>query len=198
MSAPKVVFLEGIFVNLRPPDKQRDLELVTVWINRPQVWQYLKTSTPKTREMEIEWFDGLAKHPDDIVLIIETKDGAAIGIIGLHRINWRHGFATTGAFIGEPSYWNRGYGTDAKMMLLEYAFNTLGLRKVLSSVIAFNARSVAYSLKCGYRVIGRRRQQFFRRGRFYDEILLEVFRRQWLLAWQRYRRRVSARRGTKK
>jgi len=95
--------------------------------------------------------------------------------------------ATTGAVIGEKDCWNKGYGTDAKMALLEYAFNTLNLRKIMSSVIAFNGRSKRYSEKCGYRVEGRIRAWHFKNGRYWDEMIMSVTKSQWLAAFERYR-----------
>ena len=41
--------------------------------------------------------------------------------------------------IGESEYWGRGLGTEAKMLLLDYAFNTLNLRRICSQVLAFNS-----------------------------------------------------------
>jgi RimJ/RimL family protein N-acetyltransferase len=88
--------------------------------------------------------------------------------------------------IGEKEYWGKGYGTEAKMLLLHYAFDTLNLRKICSSVISFNERSHKYSLKCGYKEEGRRKAQLFRDGKYWDEIQLAVFRKDWLLLWKKF------------
>lgn len=184
----KVVFLRGKRVVLRPLRKETDLEPALRWINDPDVRLYLRNVFPQTAASEAEWFDGLTKRKDDVVLGIETEEGILIGIMGLHGIDWVHRTATTGAFIGEKRYWNRGYGTDAKMALLKYAFDTLGLLKVKSAVMGFNARSVAYNRRCGYRVEGRRRSQFYRNGRRHDEILLGVTRGEWRRAYRKWRR----------
>ncbi len=61
--------------------------------------------------------------------------------MGIHRINWKDRTATTGAVIGEKAYWDKGYGSEAKMLVLDYAFNMLNLRKICSQVLAFNKRS---------------------------------------------------------
>jgi RimJ/RimL family protein N-acetyltransferase len=112
--------------------------------------------------------------------------GKPIGTMGIHSINWKDRTATTGALIGEKEYWGKGYGTDAKMTLLDYAFNTLNLRKIMSRVYAFNGRSLAYSLHCGYRVEGRLLRQRYAYGRYWDEIILGLFKSQWLPYWEAY------------
>lgn len=187
MSEKRVVFLSGKIVNLRPAQKS-DIPYFTRWINDPRVRQFLLTTMPLTEKQEEAWFESLGKDDKNIILVIETKDGKPIGSMGIHRIDWRSGVGTTGALIGETEYWGRGYGTDAKMVLLDYAFNTLGLRKICSDVFAFNKRSLRYSLHCGYKVEGRLRKHIFRNGKFHDKIVLGVFRDEWLPIWKHYRK----------
>lgn len=106
--------------------------------------------------------------------------------LSIFYINWQNRTAVTGAVIGEKNYWGKGYGTEAKMILLDYAFNTLNLRKITSSVKAFNKRSLAYSLHCGYVIEGRLRDQHFVGGRYWDDIILGLFKEQWLPHWQKF------------
>lgn len=171
---------------LRPLRKETDLEACLRWINDPEVNHYLKIYLPMPAQGEAEWFDSIAKSRSDIVLAIETLTGKFIGTMGLHRINWKDRVATTGALIGEKEYWGKGYGTDAKMILLDYAFNTINLRKICSSVFSFNKRSLRYLLHTGYKVEGVRRKQIFKQGKYWDEIILGLFRQDWLPAWERY------------
>src|SRR3989344_1628530 len=185
----RVVFLRGKKVILRPPSKSTDLETFIRWINDPEVRLYVKCFLPVTEGEEEKWFDELAgRRTTDVVLVIETHDGTPIGIMGLHRISWKDRTATTGALIGEKEYWGKGYGTDAKMTLLDYAFNTLNLRKVCSSTLAFNERSIRYNQRCGYKEEGRRREQFFRNGGYVDEVLLAVFKKDWTALWEQYQK----------
>jgi len=184
----KIIFLKGRKVILRPLNKETDLEHITRWINDQEVTQYLFAYLPATKQSEAEWLGSLDKDKDQIVLAIETLNGKFIGSMGLHRINWKDRIATTGAMIGEKTYWGKGYGTDAKMLLLEYAFNTLNLRKICSTVIAFNQRSLRYSLHCGYKIEGKLRKQIFKNGRYWDEFVLGLFKKDWLPIWKRYKK----------
>lgn len=184
--ANRVVFLRGRKVIMRPLDKERDLDSLQRWINDPEVNQFLLAHRPITPTGEANWLDSLEKS-DDVVLGIETFDGTLIGTMGLHKFSWKDRIATTGALIGEKDYWGQGYGTDAKMTLLDYAFNTLNLRKICSSVLEFNKRSLQYNLHCGYQIEGRRKAQVFRNGQYWDEILLGLFKEDWQPIWERYR-----------
>lgn len=181
----RVVFLKGRKTVLRPVAED-DLKHFVVWMNDPEVRIFIQRFLPMTSMEEKEWLESLKKHSDkDIILIIQIGN-KPIGVIGIHKIDWISKIGTTGAVIGEKSFWGKGYGTDAKMILLNYAFNTLGLRKVMSQVKAFNRRSLAYSIHCGCKIEGRLRKQHFVNGRYYDEIILGLFRGEWLPYWRKY------------
>lgn len=183
----KPIFLVGKNINLRPFSRD-DIPTLTRWINDPEVRVFLTATLPQTEKQEEEWFNKLGSDDKNIVLAIETKEGRLIGSMGIHGINWRDRVATTGALIGEKDYWGKGYGTDAKMVLLHYAFNTLNLHKICSAVIVYNKRSLQYSLHCGYRIEGKRRKHIFKKGKYWDLIELGLSREEWLPIWRRYKR----------
>lgn len=189
MKKPTVVFRRGPNVTLRPLDKAADLPHMTRWINDQDVTQYLLAWRPMTQANEEQFIDSLVNSNTDIVLGIEVR-GKLIGVMGLHHIDWVNRRATTGAIIGDEQHRGRGYGTEAKMLLLDYAFNTLNLAKVNSGVLDFNRRSMAYSLKCGYRKEGVRRSEIFRHGKRWDEILLGVTKRDWLPYWKEFQKKL--------
>ena len=191
MQEKGIVFLEGFKTILRPfaPD---DLLVVTRWINDPRVRRFISAYLPQSLIVEEEWIRSKCSDDKKISLgIVAKPSGVLIGSMGLDGINWKDRVATTGALIGERAYWGQGYGTDAKMALLEYAFHELDLYKICSAVIAFNRRSLAYSLHCGYRIEGRRKSHIVKGGRRYDRIELAVFRHQWEPIWHRWKKTGS-------
>ena len=195
--------LDGAFrigkrIALRALNKE-DAHLLYKWINDPEVHQFLKVQYPISLAEEVKWIEGLPdKKATDVVFgIILLKTGQLIGVMGLHRISAKDGTATTGSFIGEKHYWNKGYGTEAKMLVLEYAFNTLNLYKICSSVYDFNPRSKCCLEKCGYRQEGKnhdgvREGQIYRNGRRADEILMAIFKEDFLKLWTKHKKKYVA------
>lgn len=181
----KIVFLRSKKTLLRPLGES-DLPLITRWINDPDITKYLTVTFPTMLHAEKKWLEGLADKKNEVVLGICKLDGTLIGVMGVHDIKWVDRTATTGAFIGEKRYWNKGYGSDAKMALLGYIFNTLNLRKVSSKVYAFNGRSIAYSKRCGYKVEGTLKKHVFREGEYHDIVELAVFKEDWLPYWRKH------------
>ena len=181
----RVVFLKGHKVILRPVE-ETDLADIQRWINDPAVTRGLNAYLPMAMPQEQEWLERMRKDPATVIFSLDTHAGRHIGTVGMHAISWRDGTASTGTLIGEKDCWRQGYATDAKMQLLHWAFHTLNLRKIWSSALEFNEASWRYNLKCGYREEGRRRQQFYRDGRYWDEILLACFREDWEPLWDAY------------
>lgn len=182
------IFLRGHLVDLRLLDKDADFERCWTWINDPDVWQYLAVDRPTSRTEEEEFF--AKPRPDRIPFAMVTKEGAHIGNIGLNNISRTHGTAFTGTLIGVKEFWGKGYGTDAKMALLRFAFDALNLRKILSHVLAFNERSANYAKACGYELEAVFRDEMFKAGRYVDTLRFAVYRPQFEAAWERYQERM--------
>ncbi len=184
-----IKFLKGKRVYLRPLFKE-DVFLLLGLVNDQEVRQYMSMYLPSMKIDEEEWINGLSKKKNtNVVLMICLNDNdRPIGTMGIHKINHKDGTATTGTFIGEKNCWGKGYGTEAKMVLLNYAFNTLNLRKICSSVYAFNKRSLRYSEKCGYIIEGTLKKHHFVNGRYVDEVLMAVFKSDFMPLWGMFRK----------
>lgn len=158
--------------------------------NDPEVTRGLNMKPPITLEDELEWYRGLSKNKaNKILAVLKHSDGDGlryIGHMGIHNIKPQDGTGTTGSILGPSSELKKGYGTEAKLLLMRYAFEVLGLRKLNSSVKGFNARSLGHLLKCGYEVIGVRKEQIAYHGRYVDEILLDATYARWEPIWSNY------------
>jgi RimJ/RimL family protein N-acetyltransferase len=151
-----------------------------IWMNNPEITQFLLRNNPVSLREEEDWFERVSKPTNGYTLaIVENENGTLIGSMGIHQIDHKHGIAQTGAVIGREDCRNKGYGTEAKMLLLDYAFNELNLRKVYSYVIEFNRRSSRYSEKCGYVEEARLPKHYYRKGQYWDQIILAVHRENW-------------------
>lgn len=78
----------------------------------------------------------------------------------------------------------------AKLVLLDYAFNTLNLEYVYSEVLGYNGRSARYGEKCGYQEVGRLPNYFRFGGMVVDGIILCAERATWLPYFSAFPRSV--------
>ena len=113
-------------VTLRPV-KRSDLSHFLEWFNDPEVIQYLGMYLPMTEMAEEKYIEelGTTRAKTDTSFVIEITEGDStqpIGTVGLHGINSKDHNATFGIAIGEKEYWNKGYGTEAARLIINYGF----------------------------------------------------------------------------
>jgi RimJ/RimL family protein N-acetyltransferase len=111
---------------------------------------------------------------DPVFSIVRLDTDELIGRCLLFSVNRTDRSAMLGILIGEKSCWNQGYGSEALILLLDYAFNLLNLNSVMLGVFAFNQRAAASYRKVGFQEIGRRRQARIVGGQAYDVILMDL------------------------
>ncbi len=104
------------------------------------------------------------------VFAIETLDGKHIGNCCYYNVERARKEAEVGIVIGDPAYWDGGYGTDAVRTLLDHTFLQLGLKKVYLHTLVWNIRAQKCFRKCGFSECGR----VVRSG--YDFVLMEMKR----------------------
>ncbi len=102
-----------------------------------------------------------------------------IGTVTLRHIDAVHRTAETGSGMLAAADRGQGLGTEAKHLLLRFAFETLGLHAISSSVYSGNARSIAALRKQGYRLAGRLTADVHRGGHFRDTLMFDLLRHEW-------------------
>jgi RimJ/RimL family protein N-acetyltransferase len=136
-------------------------------------------------EMSLEKFiEELAttRAKSEVLLVIEATEGDStrpIGNCGLHGIDSKDRNATFGIVIGEKDYWNRGYGTEAAGLLINYGFQQLNLHRISSYAFDFNERSIKLHKNLGFREEGRLRQATFKNGQYHDHVQFGLLREEW-------------------
>ncbi len=110
-----------------------------------------------------------------------------LGMVGVNEIDWLHRTGETASLIGPAEVRGRGYGTEAKHLLLEYCFDRLLLHVLMSRVDEPNTRSAAALAKQGYRLAGRLRWTDVKDGRYIDSLLFDLTRADWLVARDAWR-----------
>src|SRR5439155_20668626 len=103
--------LEGKLVRLRPP-QPADAAVMITWFDDLEVTRFLKLQNPPSLDAEKEWLDRMARDPDSVFWVVEHV-GRVVGGTSIVRIDWKHGFGTTGTMLGDKSVWGKGLGEGA-------------------------------------------------------------------------------------
>ncbi|MEJ6951695.1 GNAT family N-acetyltransferase [Natronospora cellulosivora (SeqCode)] len=151
-----------------------DVEQFTEWLNDIELTINLTLSTQIfTLEKEKEILDKLSKEGYNFSIVDKSND-ELLGNCGLLNVNQINRNAEVGIFIGNKNYWNKGYGTEAMNLLLDYSFNLLNLNSIFLRVHAFNKRAINCYKKCGFKEIGVRREAYIFGGKKYDQIYMDI------------------------
>jgi RimJ/RimL family protein N-acetyltransferase len=172
-----IVTLKGQLVGLGPI--RRDLAaLYAQWWNDPDITLPLAGHVwPSTLKDQEAWYEKYGERGDGSTvhfLVYELSTLRPIGVVCLFSINYRNQTAWASSFIGAKELWGKGYGTEARRLLLEYAFGPCGLNNVTVAIHADNTASLRVAEKLGYRLIGTQRQGVRRGGAYVDIVLLDV------------------------
>jgi RimJ/RimL family protein N-acetyltransferase len=153
---PKNAIMVGERVYLRPLEAD-DMEQIANW-SRQETETFFDSGRVLRGPINYHhWNRTLAEDdpPDWVRFGIALRENdELIGSNGVAGISWIHKTGETESEIYRPQHRGGGFGTEAKHLLLAYAFDRLGLHMVRSFVWGPNTRSAAALRKQGYRDAG--------------------------------------------
>jgi RimJ/RimL family protein N-acetyltransferase len=179
MSEPKefdhrVRFLIGECVYLRPIETG-DLPLIRKWANDPEIRRLTGEALPMSQAGADDFLDKVRKDRDRVwfVVVLQEND-RVIGEAGLLRMfqAWRTTDLTL--IIGEKDAWGKGYGTEAILLLLDYAFGYLSFHRVAIGVVGFNDRALRFYEKVGFRKEGVQRDGYYYDHAHHDFVMMSI------------------------
>ena len=100
------------------------------------------------------YFDRLQSQKDRVDFLI-MKDEKPIGEIALKHIDETARQCVLSIHLQNDSVKNNGYGTQAERLILEYAFQTLGMTAVIADSVLKNKRSQHTLEKVGFQETGK-------------------------------------------
>ena len=159
-----------------------DLPALHEWANDPDI-QYMLGGWhfPTSMADQEEWYSALSCNSLDQRFAIVAGELGTIGTANLVSIDWKNRNAFHGLLLGDKEVRRKGYGLDAVMVLMRYAFDELQLARLDSDIIEYNDASLKfYTEKCGWAIEGRRTDWYFRRGRRWDKIVIGITRERYL------------------
>jgi RimJ/RimL family protein N-acetyltransferase len=109
-----------------------------------------------------------------------------IGCIFLNHIDYHNRSAQEALFIGEKKHLGKGYGSEAILLMLKYAFLDRGLERISAIILEDNKASLRLHEKCGYVREGLLRKAGFKDGQFVNQIILSVLKEDFIKVLENY------------
>jgi len=137
--------LEGQIVVLEPLQAHHE-ERLWAASRHPEIWTWT-IPVGESREFFDRWFQTSLALTEDraecVFATIDRSSGEVIGSTRLHTLRPEHRGLEIGATWLVPAAWRTGANTEAKLLMLEHAFERLGCMRVEFKTDARNERSRA-------------------------------------------------------
>lgn len=175
--------LHGLLVDLVPFTSEFPEKMHQHWNNESRLWATMGDDGPVTRaqidRINEERAEGIERGYTGVGFMMRARDGKIIGTMGLNWVDEWNRCAWLGAWIGEEDYWGGGHGSDGLLLLVEYAFRWLDMRRLALGTMALNERAQRNVEKCGFTLESRSPDGTFVRGRPVDTLSYGMLRREW-------------------
>lgn len=164
------VFLEGEKVNLRPLLKSDANGSYPNWLNDADVCRGSSHHVfPYTKEQADNYIQQSTESNNALILaIVDKQSSTHIGNIALQKINWLYRKAEFAILLGDKSYWSKGVGTEAGLLVIKHGFKAMNLNRIECATFSNNLGMIKLAQKLGMQAEGVRKQAAFTDGEFVD------------------------------
>ncbi len=154
-----------------------DIDLLYEWENNPELWHLSDTLVPLSR-FDLEQYVLSAKkdiyaHKQVRFMIDIIKEKSTIGNIDLFDFHPANRHAGIGIFIIAEQR-NRGFGTEALELIIEYGFNRLNLHQIFCNISEDNQGSIKLFLKLGFKIAGEKKEWILKDNKWLTEYFLQL------------------------
>ena len=134
------------------PIEESDLDLLLKWRNSERIHSLMLTDHKITWDEHNKWFKKISEYNPKRNFVFEYK-GMLIGYMGYTEFDEINKTCSPGGYIGELSYNIPEAGLVMAYFELEYAFENLKMKSLISTIFAKNKRVYKLNLLLGYKVI---------------------------------------------
>lgn len=168
---PRLSDWKDILEGLNDIEVSRNIKFVPYPYKKKNAIKFIKYATKEWKK----------KNKENYIFFIKLKsEKKVIGETGLYWVSKEHSKCGTGSWINKK-YWRKGYLLEAKVPILDFAFNKLKLRKIETGTYKENKASNNMSKKLGFKFEGIRRKSIKTQadGKIHDDILYGLFKGEW-------------------
>lgn len=158
--------------------ERTDIPKKVEWVNNPENNQFLHYDIPICVEKTEKWFDSHLGENTRYDAVIEA-DGIPVGTIGLLEIDRKNSKAEYYIAMGETAFKGKGVAKEASRLILEYAFQTLGLNRIYLFTEVENETAQKLFERVGFVREGILRQDIISHCRYVDRIAYGFLREDW-------------------
>lgn len=161
---PGPVFVRGERVTLRPIEES-DADVVQRAYNEPDFQDGFLLDFPSNRSEIVSQIEERVAERDDGIELLICVDERPVGRVSLRNVRQDHGML---GYWLLPEERGQGYTTEGVALLVDHAFEMLGLHRVYAWTIDDNDASRAVLRRLGFTHEGTYREHVYTRGAYRD------------------------------
>lgn len=154
--------------------EKNDIEIIRKEHNDESVLLMLRDPRIITELQQVQWWESISKNRNNTVYCIfhETPENV-IGVWKLQDLDDTNRCTEMGMDIFK-NYRGKGFGLKSFKMIFKYIFENLNVHTIYAKVGAYNETSLIAAQKAGYKISGKIPESLFRKGMYWDNILLSI------------------------
>lgn len=145
------------------------------WVNNKEVTKFMEIRDETFTKNDLINFVTNINNSDYQILfgIFDISKNKHIGNIKLEYLNKEKEKVSLGLFIGEKSYWGKGYATKAINLATSYGFDKLVITTIIAGAFTKNIGSIKAFEKNGYEITKLIKNEAFIDNQWEDSVILQ-------------------------
>ncbi len=141
---------------------------------------------PISMEEQRKWYETTINNKSKFIFAIYKRNNDEyIGNVGFGNIDYINRNAMLSIFIFKPQDRNKNYGKKSMKLILNFAFNRLNLHKITVRTateygIKTKTDTISFYKKCGFKIEGIQKEQYYRDGKYINRILMGIFKNDYI------------------
>lgn len=163
-------------------NKEEIKELYLSWLNNIDIIQAFGPFSmlyPKDDSFIDESFKRFTNAETIGFFIYNLDIDSFIGTCKLDKLSLVDRSVEIGIMIGDSTMQGQGVGKKTYSILLEYAFNVLGMNRVWGTCFSDNIGSQKLFEATGFTYEGASREAIFRKGKYYDNLTYSILKNEY-------------------
>ena len=151
-----MVTLKGKHIYLRALEPE-DLDFIYTIENDESLWEISNTQTPYSKFLIKQYLEHSHKDIYEVKqlrLIISNYDNIALGMIDIFDFDFKNSRAGIGVLVKEEPNRQKGYGSEALKLLIDYCDAYLGLHQLFCNISEDNLASIKLFENHGFVKVG--------------------------------------------
>ncbi|WP_142783167.1 GNAT family N-acetyltransferase [Changchengzhania lutea] len=171
-----MITLKGKHIYLRALEPE-DLDFIHTIENDESIWEISSTQTPYSKYLIKQYLEHAHKDIFEVKqlrLVISNYSEEPLGMIDIFDFDFKNGRAGIGILIKDQSNRERGNGSEALKLLIDYSFAHLGLHQLYCNISEENEASLKLFKNQGFEKIGLKKQWNYVNGSYKNEYLFQL------------------------